>query len=107
MERKTICVTNLFLDLDNFRFEHQNSQRDAINQMVEAYHDELYQLAVDILNIGLNPMDSPYVIPHPTDEKKYIVIEGNRRITTLKLLLNPKLIDDSHLSLRKKFIKTN
>ena len=32
MERKTICVTNLFLDLDNFRFEHQNSQRDAINQ---------------------------------------------------------------------------
>lgn len=105
MERKTICVTNLFLDLDNFRFEHQNSQRDAINQMVEAYHDELYQLAVDILNIGLNPMDSPYVIPHPTDEKKYIVIEGNRRITTLKLLLNPKLIDDSHLSLRKKFIK--
>lgn len=59
MERKTICVTNLFLDLDNFRFEHQNSQRDAINQMVEAYHDELYQLAVDILNIGLNPMDSP------------------------------------------------
>lgn len=27
MERKTICVTNLFLDLDNFRFEHQNSQR--------------------------------------------------------------------------------
>ena len=43
MERKTICVTNLFLDLDNFRFEHQNSQRDAINQMVEAYHDELYR----------------------------------------------------------------
>ena len=35
MERKTICVTNLFLDLDNFRFEHQNSQRDAINQMVK------------------------------------------------------------------------
>lgn len=50
MERKTICVTNLFLDLDNFRFEHQNSQRDAINQMVEAYHDELYQLAVYLKN---------------------------------------------------------
>ena len=34
MERKTICVTNLFLDLDNFRFEHQNSQRDAIMRLI-------------------------------------------------------------------------
>lgn len=98
MERKSIRVTNLFLDLDNFRFEHQNSQLDAINTMVDAYIDELYKLAVDILKIGLNPMDIPYVLPHPTEEKKYIVLEGNRRITTLKLLLNPNLIDPKHLN---------
>lgn len=105
MERKSIRVTNLFLDLDNFRFEHQNSQLDAINTMVDAYIDELYKLAVDILKIGLNPMDIPYVLPHPTEEKKYIVLEGNRRITTLKLLLNPNLIDPKHITLRRKFIK--
>ena len=25
MEKRTIKVTNLFIDLDNFRFEHQTS----------------------------------------------------------------------------------
>lgn len=35
MEKRTIKVTNLFIDLDNFRFEHQTSQVEAINKMVE------------------------------------------------------------------------
>ena len=49
MKTKIIKVTNLFLDLDNFRFEHQASQLDAIDKMVEKHKDDLYRLAVDIL----------------------------------------------------------
>ena len=37
MEKRTIKVTNLFIDLDNFRFEHQTSQLEAINRMIEEY----------------------------------------------------------------------
>ena len=105
MEKRTIKVTNLFIDLDNFRFEHQTSQLEAINRMIEEYKGDLYNLAVDILAHGLNPTDMPLVIKLPTDDNKFIVMEGNRRITTLKILLNPNLIDNKHQSLKKKFIK--
>lgn len=105
MEKRTIKVTNLFIDLDNFRFEHQTSQLEAINRMIEEYKCDLYNLAVDILAHGLNPTDMPLVIKLPTDDNKFIVMEGNRRITTLKILLNPNLIDNKHQSLKKKFIK--
>ena len=105
MESKIIKVTNLFIDLDNYRFEHQTSQVEAINKMVDVYKGDLYNLAVDILEYGLNPTDMPLVIKTPTDDNKFIVMEGNRRITTLKILLNPNLIDNKHQALKKKFIK--
>lgn len=105
MEKRIIKVTNLFIDLDNYRFEHQTSQLEAINRMVEEYKGDLYNLAVDILVHGLNPTDMPLVVKSPTDDNKFIVMEGNRRITTLKILLNPNLIDNKHQSLKKKFIK--
>lgn len=105
MKAKIIKVTNLFLDLDNYRFEHQNSQLEAINTMVRKYKEDLFRLAVDILENGLNPTDMPLVVKSLDDDNKFIVMEGNRRITTLKILLNPNLIDDKYSSLKKKFIK--
>ena len=105
IQTKIIKVTNLFLDLDNYRFEHQTSQVEAINAMVNENSDKLYNLAIDILANGLNPTDIPLVVKLPTDDNKFIVMEGNRRITTLKILLNPNLIDNKHQSLRKKFAK--
>lgn len=105
MEKRNIKVTNLFLDLDNYRFEHQTSQLVTINKMIDTYKGDLYNLAVDILSYGLNPTDMPLVIKSPIDDTKYIVMEGNRRIATLKMLLNPDLIDSKYQSLKKKFIK--
>lgn len=105
MEFRNIRVTNLSLNLDNPRFVHQNSQLEAINMMIEVYQDQLYKLAVDILENGLNPSEKLLVIRHPSDEGKFIVLEGNRRITVLKILLNPDLIDAQYANLRKKFTK--
>lgn len=48
MEKRNIKVTNLFIDLDNFRFEHQTSQVEAINKMVEENKDNLYNLATTV-----------------------------------------------------------
>ena len=58
----------------------------------------------DIVTNGLSPVDLIIVTPSE-DNNKYIVLEGNRRITSLKLLNNPTLIDDKYASLRKKFQK--
>lgn len=104
MESKSIKITNLFLDIENYRFEKQNSQLEAIVKMINAAKEKLFNLAEDILNVGLNPTDKPLVIKGAEDNQ-YIVLEGNRRLTSLKLLYNPDLIPDEFANLRKKFIR--
>lgn len=104
MESKNIKITNLFLDVENYRFEKQNSQLEAIVKMIYTAKEKLFNLAENILNVGMNPTDKPLVIKGAEDNQ-YIVLEGNRRLTSLKLLCNPDLIPDDFASLRKKFIK--
>lgn len=101
---KTIKLTSLFVNTENYRFEPLSSQKEAIDKMVEDQEDKLYSLVDDIVTNGLSPVDLIIVTPSE-DSSKYIVLEGNRRITSLKLLNNPTLIDDKYASLRKKFQK--
>lgn len=101
---KTIKLTSLFVNTENYRFEPLSSQKEAIDKMVEDQGDKLYSLVDDIVTNGLSPVDLIIVTPNE-DSNKYIVLEGNRRITSLKLLNNPTLIDDKYTSLRKKFQK--
>lgn len=72
--------------------------------MIEDQEDKLYSLAYDIVINQLSPVDLIIVTPGE-DVNKYIVLEGNRRVTALKLLNNPNLIDDKYLSLRRRFQK--
>lgn len=101
---KNIKLTSLFVNTENYRFEPLSSQKEAIDKMVEDQEDKLYSLVDDIVTNGLSPVDLIIVTPSE-DSNKYIVLEGNRRITSLKLLNNPTLIDDKYASLRKKFQK--
>ena len=98
---KTIKLTSLFVNTENYRFEPLTSQKEAIDKMVEDQGDKLYFLVDDIVTNGLSPVDLIIVTPNE-DNNKYIVLEGNRRITSLKLLNNPTLVDDKYVSLRKK-----
>ena len=105
MITKTIKLTSLFVNTENYRFEPLTSQKEAIDKMVDNQGDKLYNLACDIISYGLNPVDSIIVTPSNGENSKYIVLEGNRRITSLKLLNSPILIDDVHTALRKRFQK--
>lgn len=99
---KTIKLTSMMLDNENFRYEPSTSQIEALSKMIKEQGDKLYKLAIDIINNGLNPTD--IIIVTPVENGQYRVLEGNRRITTLKLLKTPTLIDEN-INLRKKFIK--
>ena len=101
---KKIKLTSLFVNTENYRFEPLSSQKEAIDKMIEDQEDKLYSLADDIVTNELSPVDLIMVTPSE-DVNKYIVLEGNRRITSLKLLNNPTLIDDKYSSLRKRFQK--
>lgn len=107
MTERIIKISNLVVNMENYRFEPQGSQRDAIIKMVTELGDKIYNLAVDILQNGLNPMESLMVIPSPENDKQYVVLEGNRRVCALKLTDNPSLLPDEFSSLRKRFIKLN
>lgn len=101
---RIIKLTSLFINTENYRFEPLTSQKEAIDKMVEDQGDKLYHLVDDIVTNGLSPVDLIIVTPNE-DNNKYIVLEGNRRITSLKLLNNPTIVDDKYASLRKKFQK--
>ncbi|OUM85454.1 hypothetical protein [Parageobacillus thermoglucosidasius] len=104
-EYKRIKLTNLLVNTQNYRYEPVSSQIEAIHVMVREQKIKLYNLALDILKHGLNPSDLTVVSPWPKDNNLYIVHEGNRRVTTLKLLFEPDLFPPEFNNLQKKFKK--
>ena len=81
------------------------NQREAISRMIDDQGQRLINLAQDILDNGLNPSDLIIVTKHAKTDGHYNILEGNRRITALKLLANPDLIPDKHKSLLNSFKK--
>ncbi|MCI2075189.1 MAG: hypothetical protein LKJ94_05775 [Candidatus Methanomethylophilus sp.] len=61
--------------------------------------DKILAMARDIAKNGLNPSTIPVVFA--TSDNKNIVKDGNRRVTSLKILMDPKLVEDRDL--RRKF----
>ena len=103
---KTIKLTDLYVNTENYRFEPLGSQKEAIDRMVQNQGTKLFNLAEHIIHHGLNPNDRIQVALSTHDNTKYNVLEGNRRIVVLKLLNNPDLIDNKeHSTLKKKFKK--
>jgi hypothetical protein len=107
MKTKTIKINSLLLNLDNSRFpETPESQREAIIQMVNIQGDRIVSLARDIIENGLDPSEN--IIVHKGSDGKSVVMEGNRRLTTLKLLNQPDLIPANNTTNKiKKILQTN
>ena len=45
---RTIKLTSLFVNTENYRFEPLSSQKEAIDKMIEDQGDKLYSLVDDI-----------------------------------------------------------
>jgi len=104
IKTENISLADLKVNSENYRFEPVESQREAINKMVENQDIKLYELAKHISENGLNPNDMIQVTPYKKESKKFVVLEGNRRVIALKLLSNPNLIDEtSKKTLQSKF----
>lgn len=77
--------------MDNPRFPSSaENQRDAISKMMELQYDRIHRLARDIAEFGLDPSENILVYESEEEPGFYVVAEGNRRVTALKLLLSPK-----------------
>jgi hypothetical protein len=84
----------LLLDLENPRISKAGSQREALQRIIEDQDVKLVVLAESIVADGLNPMDRWLVLKSPDQRGKYIVLEGNRRLATIRLLHNGAVLDD-------------
>jgi len=105
-KQKEIKLINLLVNTENYRFEPLASQKEAIDNMIENQIDKLINLAKHIVDYGLNPNDRIQVIASQSVKSKYIVLEGNRRVVSLKLLNDPSLIDNPrYKTLKSKFTK--
>jgi len=105
IKTKTLRITNLLVNPENFRFNPVENQREAIHKMIEDQGNKLISLAEDIMENGLNPNIKIQVCQSSNDETKYLVLEGNRRIVCLKLLFNPDILEDGFSRIREKFKK--
>ncbi len=100
---KNVKLSQLIINKDNDRFdESAQSEKDSIEIMLNKFGEKIYRLAQHILTNGLSK--KPFlVVPF---ENKYIVKDGNRRTTALKLMKNPKLIDEKKFpQYRKNFTR--
>jgi len=107
---KVLSISQILLDPINPRHDPISSQRELIEAMLEDQKEKLVNLANDIVHEGINPSELPIVIPHNSEQGRYIVVEGNRRITALKLLAQPTLCKNSKFlpefaTLNKEFSK--
>jgi hypothetical protein len=90
-EVREIDIDNLLFDLMNPRHDILNDQANAMRQMIDDQGEKLINLANDILEEGTNPADLTMVVPDENEPTKYVVVEGNRRVAAIQLLLDPVL----------------
>lgn len=92
--KRKISVTSLRLDYENPRltkFGSKPSQSEIIEYLIE--NEKVIDLAKSIIQQNYFLNEQPIVTK---ENNKFIVLEGNRRVTACKILINPDLIKNSN-----------
>lgn len=107
MDIKLIDIEKIHVNVLNPRYIEQESEEHEIEQIIK--NGDLEKLMNDIAKYGLDPSEN-LLLTYDADLDSYIVHEGNRRITALKLLNTPELVPisidnrDAYISKIKKII---
>ena len=101
---KTLKITELLLNPQNPRFDPVQYQTEVIEAMIQDQKEKLVELAKHISDFGLSPTDSILVQPLG---KNWLVREGNRRVTALKLVNEPELVPANYVKIKREFQKLN
>ncbi len=89
-----IKLDDLLVNPENYRFDPVENQQDAMLVLLQDQKDKILNLARDIAQRGLSPLERLSV--KEAEGGKYIILEGNRRITALKLMSNPAELPDDY-----------
>lgn len=108
-ERFNISVNDLFLDTDNPRISSQQDEKSCIETILNMNEDHILNLAKDIAKNGLRAED--IIVSRQGGDStgnKWIVRDGNRRITSIKLLSDPskapnKILHDKFSKIKEQY----
>ncbi len=81
-----IPVSEILLDQNNYRLGPLDSQMDCITIMFNEFSSKMVKIAGHIAKNGLSPKP---VVVSKDNQGRWVVRDGNRRMTALKLLNNP------------------
>ncbi|WP_404380323.1 hypothetical protein LL946_10315 [Knoellia locipacati] len=87
---ETHTLDELALDLDNYRIPVRSADENSALNYLYAEED-VFETAKMIIRDGYFDNEVPIVVE---DGKRYTVLEGNRRVSALKVLADPSLIPD-------------
>lgn len=82
---KEVAIENLLLDEENIRLDITNKTQDVVITDLFVNEDAM-QILESIHKNGLFPDEIPVVVKKGS---KYVVIDGNRRVVSLKAMLTP------------------
>jgi len=99
---KSVSISELNLDLSNFRTVKQVNETDAINAIIAINSNTFWALVGSILDDGYINTENIILLE---ENGKYIVKEGNRRIAALKIVLRKTTEIDISDSLQSKIMK--
>jgi len=95
-ETASIMVSDLQLDRTNARLgQEQPSQQAIYNTLAAQQGKRLIALAKDVVENGLDPSTLPVVVPTDDRKRRYVVLEGNRRILAVKALETPAILSSA------------
>lgn len=98
-ELRDISLSKLLLDPNNYRFldrkkfkkkaatrfHKESVQRATLESLEQSY--QLDELKQSILTNGYVPMERIIIVPYPRKSGSFLVVEGNRRVASLKSIL--------------------
>ena len=89
--RKTVHIKNLIINPTNARFtiplNDDDDEKIAIEALCADTDNHMDWLLKDIAENNLNPNELPVIMPSEVYNGKYEVMDGNRRLTCVKLLI--------------------
>ncbi len=88
-----VKVRELVLDIDNVRLEIEHeSQDEIINDLF--LNENAMDILVSIHQNGYFPDEPPVVVK---EKGKYVVLDGNRRISSLKAMISPSIAPSKYI----------
>lgn len=88
-----VKIKNLVLDINNVRLETEHGTQDEIINDLFINEDAMSVLE-SIYQNGYFPDEPPVVVK---EDNKYVVLDGNRRIVSLKAMLSPSIAPSKYI----------